>query len=138
MEQTVCKLDKEIIFEAAEKAGVDVKVWIKGKSSMGLIFINNYGGKTVDEDYVEVNCSGNTYWIEVGRNGSTEHPEKWCMPRAEVSGDRADKFLVDVLRNIGEQSDLRAAVAIVLGIDSIASRGYTKDILKNIRESSNS
>lgn len=128
-------LNRELVCAAAEKLGFDVNVWSKGKFSMGMAFCSIASGRRLAENYIEVICAGNTYWIEVGRQGSTQHQEKWCMPRKEVCGDKADDFLVEILKNYECDCDLATTVSIVLGIDAVASRGYTREVLSKKRNS---
>lgn len=124
----VARLDRDAVMAVADELGLDVGVKIIGKYSMELNFPNPFG----ETRYISVGCAGEKYWIEVAGGKETE---KWCMPRDEVSGDRADKFLIEALRTYqsGDCSNLQTAVALCLGIGGLASIGYTKDILAKKR-----
>lgn len=109
----------------AERLGFDdVRTSAWGRYSAGM--------RIDGEAYVNVVCAGDKYWIEVGNYRT--FPEKWCMPRAEVAGDRADLFLIEVLKALrDEDCSLAGAVEIVLGIGALPSRGYTYEKLAENR-----
>lgn len=121
-------VDVNFVKERAAELGFNVQVTAIGKFSARMTFVRREGKHLLCDDWVDVCASGDKYWIIVGDNNSTNLPEKWCMPRAEVANDRADKFLVEVLQNY--EGSLDGAVAVLLGIGSIASRVHTKEVLK--------
>lgn len=124
-------IDRELVLKTANNLGFNVGVNIRGKKSISLGFINSFSGFV--EDYVDVFCTGEKYWIEAG-NTIDHGTEKWCMPREEVASDRADRFLIEVLKCHASGEDLTTAVSIILGISGLASIGYTKEILAKRRE----
>lgn len=129
-EKKVERLDGDGVIAAASELGFDVGVSVTGKYSMGMGFKTPFG----ENRYIDVGCSGEKYWIEVVDG---KEKDKWCMPRNEVSGDRADKFLIEVLRTLQETSGLLEAVGICLGIGGQPSIGHTKAILAKRRSSKN-
>lgn len=128
------EVDMGMVKHVAEDLGLNVNVAVRGRKSMSLSFNCDVGGRTFSDGYIDVSCTGEKYWIEVS-NGVNDHEhEKWCMPRNEVSSDRADKFLIEVLKEYTSAGmNLKTAVSITLGIDGAASIGHTKSVLAKLR-----
>ena len=124
------QLNAGMVLEIAEELDIEVVVSTSGKYSMSLSVIGYLGQIN---DTVQVNCSGNTYWIVYQGHDLTKRPLKWCMPRNEVAGDRADKFLVEVLKNY-EECGIDGAIGQCLGINPLASIGYTRDVMYKRRQ----
>lgn len=124
-------LDGDAVSAVADELGFDVRVYVRGKYSMGVDFLNDHGEyRTID-----VKCTGETYYITVEDGANFD---KWFMPRDEVSGDRADKFLIEVLRTLDEANGrLIEAVDLCLGISGRASLSHTKYTLAERRANKN-
>lgn len=119
-----------VVLATAQELGLDAsaRAWGKYSASLSLNICEGHS------DRVDVVCSGEKYWI-VLEEDAKNHPEKWSMPRADVKNDRADLFLIDVMKAYAsENAGLSDSVALVLGIGSIASRSYCQDVLQKKRK----
>lgn len=124
-------VDRDMVVSAIDRHGYNAGVGVRGRKSMHLSFYCDVGvGRELYcTDSVDVACSGQWYLIAVNERGG-EIIEKWQMPRDEVCGDRADRFLVAVLQELSSYFSLTSAVSVCLGIGALESRSYCLDVLR--------
>lgn len=130
---TQIDVDLNLVQSAIDELGYDAGVAAKGKKSMIISFWCGEDSDRWSDRSLSVICAGEKYCITFSEHGRPD--VKWCMPRSEVAGDRADKFLVEVLHE-SESEGLKNALSVCLGIDPRASIGYTKEILAQRRKAS--
>jgi hypothetical protein len=132
-------LDLDSVRAAIDSFDLNAAAYSKGRYSAGIKFFVGEGRNEQWAAQIDVSCAGEGYWITVTTDQDRSgRGEKWYMPRDEVCHDRADKFLINVLKNAkGNFGQLNMAVSVVLGIDSSASIGYTRDVTATRRAQKN-